>query len=459
MHNSCRGSWYRQINTSVDFDASTSEASALDFPARMAIAQLSLDLTQPINHHERLHNAPHGAVLYWEASKAEKRWTKVMPGDPVAKIVSSFSGESDTYLTVNQFHDWRTVRQLKSLRCCYVDVDGTDDLDTVLDALRSARMPAPSFVVFSGRGLHCYWSLSPTPSQALPVWQRIQDALVSALAHIGSDSKARDCTRVLRLVGTRNAKNDAEVRGVVLTDSVWSLHELADEVLGAREPKPATVFDFAAASARKSKPAGRPRTGSIYDWWHLVYRDLCAITDFHWFGGVPAGHRDQILFLMSVSLSWFAHVDVLEDEIVRTAHTFTPTLTQQEIQTQMAPVIKRAQASAAGKTALWQGAQVDPRYRFKAETLREWLGDLIPAELHSQLRALAPADVIKARKKERDSARYEKRRDEYLKVHSESADQRAATARLMKTQGSTVKEIQAALGVSRASVFNYLKEV
>lgn len=433
----------------------------------IAQRQLSLDLSQPISHHKRLHHAAHGAVLYWEAAKTEKRWTKIMPGDPVEKLISGFSGHADTYLTVNQFHDWRNVRQLKSLRCCYVDVDGTDDMHAVLDALQTALMPAPSFVVFSGRGLHCYWTLEPTPSQALPVWQRVQDALVSALAQIGSDPKARDCTRLLRLVGTKNAKSDNEVRGVVLSDAIWTMRELSNEVLGYRPEKPkkaserstAQVFDFAAASARKSKPSCRTRTGSIYDWWHLIYRDLIAIADYHWFGGVEAGHRDQILFLMSVSLSWFAHVDVLEDEIVRTARTFTPTLTAKEIQTQMSSVIVRAQASAAGKTALWQGNQIDPRYRFKAETLREWLGDLIPPELHGQLRALAPAEVIQQRKKERDAARYSKTRAEYLTEHSGSAEQRAATACLMKDQGATTKEIQAALGVSRASVFNYLAGV
>jgi hypothetical protein len=152
-------------------------------------------------------------------------------------------------------------------------------------------------------------------------------------------------------------------------------------------------------------------------------------------------------------------VDILQDEIARTARTFTPTLSDQEVAAQMAPVIQRAQASAAGKTLLWHGAAVDPRYRFKADTLREWLGDLIAPELHPQLRALAPAETIKARKRERDAARYDQRRADYLQSHSDQATQRAATARLMKAQGATVAEIQAALGVSRASVFNYLKGV
>src|SRR5450830_1474215 len=109
--------------------------------AQMSAQQLAFDLSQPINHHEKLHRAAHGTVLYWEALKDDHRWTKVQPGDPVEKLIAGFSGGADTYLTVNEFFGWRNVRQLKSLRACYVDVDGTDNLDDVLDALRAARLP------------------------------------------------------------------------------------------------------------------------------------------------------------------------------------------------------------------------------------------------------------------------------------------------------------------------------
>jgi hypothetical protein len=232
------------------------------------------------------------------------------------------------------------------------------------------------------------------------------------------------------------------------------MHELADEVLGERKKPAATLYDFAAASARKGASTGRARTGSIYDWWHLVYVDLVAIADYHWFGGVPDGHRDQILFLMSVALSWYAHPDLLREEILRTARTFTPTLTDKEVETQMGSVLTRAHAAAAGKTELWHGKQVDPRYRFKAETLREWLGDLVAPELHPQLRTLAPAGVIRQRKKERDADRHELTREEYLA----KADDRAVSARLMRQQGHTPAEIAAKLGISRMSVSRYLKQ-
>ena len=61
--------------------------------------------------------------------------------------------------------------------------------------------------------MHLYWLLQPTPSTALPVWQRVQDTLIKSLASIKADPAARDCVRVLRLVGTTNAKNGQEVRG------------------------------------------------------------------------------------------------------------------------------------------------------------------------------------------------------------------------------------------------------
>jgi hypothetical protein len=81
------------------------------------------------------------------------------------------------------------------------------------------------------------------------------------------------------------------VRGFILSDVTWDLNTLAAEVVGYRkppEPPKATVVDFKASAARRSKRlTDRKATGSIYAWWHHVYTDLCKIADYHWFGGVP----------------------------------------------------------------------------------------------------------------------------------------------------------------------------
>ncbi|MDD5469101.1 MAG: hypothetical protein PHS96_15020, partial [Anaerolineales bacterium] len=151
------------------------------------------------------------------------------------------------------------------------------------------------------------------------------------------------------------------------------------------------------------------------------------------------------------ALSWFANPKALESEIIQTAKTFTPSLTQREIQTYTKPILKRAQAAAEGKKYLWEGKEVDPRYAFRSETLRQWLGnELIVPELWPELRALAPKDVIHERKRERDKTRnrvtegrYQKNREDFLNT----ADNRREEALRLREEGLTWKEVGERLGL------------
>ena len=153
-------------------------------------------------HFEKLHHSPHGTVVVWERLTTGRRWAKIEPHHPIAALLGPYEGRQDVFVTVNEFYHWRYIRNLKSLRACYVDVDGSTDWRGALDALGEAGMPAPSFMVRSGRGIHVYGLLEPLPGKALPTWQRVQDTLVNALAPLGADYRAKDCTRLLRLVGT-----------------------------------------------------------------------------------------------------------------------------------------------------------------------------------------------------------------------------------------------------------------
>lgn len=424
----------------------------------LARRQLDLDLVHPVDHFARLHADAHGTVLLWEQSGAGKRWTKLRPGDPaIPALVAQHVGQQDRFLTVNQFHSWREVRQLRSLRACYVDVDGNTDLEAVLDSLASAQMPEPSFIVKSGRGLHLYWELEPIPAQALPVWQRVQNALVAAVRCVGADIRAKDCTRVLRLVGSVNSKSSTEVRGLVCSGVRWTLHRLADEVLGARQSRAAAeVRDIATARARKGR---RPSaSGSIYERWHHVYRDIIRIGEHHrrLESGIPEGHRDAWLFLYGVSLSWFAEPETLVDEVARAARVWTPGLSMVEIRKTLQTTLERATKAAAGDKVEWRGALVDPRYRFKRQSLYEWLEPLIPDGLVDELRGVVPDEVAKARKGERDAARYG---DRYTgEGVRESNAARLAEARRMRVEGRSTRAVAMALGVSQSTVARWLAD-
>ena len=293
--------------------------------------QLRLPFDEPEQHYTLLHAAPFGTVLIWQPSQPPgKRWQKLRgDGEAIAEFLNALEKDRDTYLSVNQFDGWRTIKLLRSLRATFVDIDLKDGqrpeiaLALALQELAHQRLPAPSFAVYSGRGLHLYWMLHPVPAQALPVWQRIEDTLVDALTEIGADPRARDCTRVLRLVGTRNAKNGARVVGETITGYRWPLQKLADEVLGPRRKPRAEgkVRDLEAARARQGKRASHAIRGSIYERWYKVHQDLLAIANHY--GQIPEGHRDTWLFLSAVALSWFARAEALEHEIELLARSHT----------------------------------------------------------------------------------------------------------------------------------------
>lgn len=415
--------------------------------------QEAFDFSEPGDHASLVHSGErHGTVLFWErAANDQRHWIKCRPGDDLPGIARELRGAQDAYYSVNQFNGWRQVNLLRSLRAVYIDLDGQTDLDLVLDALQVAQMPAPSFAVFSGRGLHLYWLTTPAPAKALPVWQRIQDTLLKTLAPIGADPACRDCTRVLRLAGTINSKNGEETRGLLLTGMEWDLHSLADEVLGTRPGRPkATVRDFTAAKARSGRKS--VLAGSIYGWWYTVYTDLVRLTNLEYGSQLPRGARDKILFLHAVALSWFAQPDSIEDEILSVGRQLTD-FSDAEIMATMSPVIQRRNQADAGHKISWGGEERDPRYFFKAETLRAWLGADLIAKHADQLRALAPAEVIKARKAERDSSRWS---DHNTGLGYRRGDEgKRATARVMRASGASLRAIAAELGISYGTASNW----
>ena len=446
-------------------------------PARLhhtALGQFALDLDSPQTHFDLLHQEQRGMVILWQRGEAAgNRWVKLRPTDPaIPDILRAREGLGDTFITPNEFDGWRAIRLLRSLRATYVDLDSQASLYDVLDLLATQRMPGPSAVLQSGRGLHLYWLLESLPPQTLPVWQRIQDALIRALAPLGADPAAKDCTRLLRLSGTRNTKNGEEVIGCVLDGHRWSLRQLAFEVLGTegRGIRPtATVRDLRA----KRQAQDRAMQGSIYARWHLVFQDLMRISNHH-HHAIPKGHRDKWLFLCGSALSWFTHPQGIEAEIASLGRLHTD-LDPSDYKDASTPNLKRALDAAAGKKMTWQGQSVDARYRFRRQTLYDWMQPIIPADLLPSLRAIIPDGLASERRTEREAARSPAREKtraprnraiegryatNYTKtgVRSDNQEKRAQ-AQAMRAQGLSTRDIAVVCGVGKSTVDRWCKSV
>ncbi len=423
--------------------------------AQHVFGQYGLDLWSPQGHYDLLHREQRGVVILWERALAEgKRWIKLAPGDPrIPEMLRTQEGQNDAYITPNEFDGWRLVRLLRSLRACYVDLDGYTDVEGVLDRLSARQLPCPSFILLSGRGLHLYWLLEGVPAKTLPVWQRIQDALIVALADLGADPAAKDCTRLLRLAGTRNSKNAMEIVGHIFDGHCWSLRQLAFEVLGrdGKGRRPAEIRDL---RVQRRHP-DRAIQGSIYARWHLVFQDLLRISEHHRHD-IPEGHRDKWLFLCGAALSWFTHPQGIAAEIASLGRLHTG-LDPNDILAATKPNLERAMDAAAGKKLIWNGQEVDPRYRFKRQTLYDWLSPLIPEGLLPQLRAIVPDTLAKEREdrrqKNRNRAKEGRYNDNYTKAGVRAGNQqKRATARLLRAQGHSYRAIAEELGVSDTSI-------
>jgi DNA-binding CsgD family transcriptional regulator len=427
-------------------------ASSAVNPKRPFPDQLGLALDLPLDYYDLLHHEQRGVVLHWERQAPDKRWTKLKPNDPrIPEILRLDREREDRFISVNEFDGWRYIRLLRSLRALYVDLDDQTDLYAVLDFLSDHRVPHPGLVVFSGTGMHLYWLLEPLPPKALPVWQRLQDALIRLLKPLGADPVAKDCTRVLRIVGTRN--RGEMVRALILDGHRWPLRQIAFEILGTegRGRKP-EVRDIRA----RRQSADRAIRGSIYERWHLVYRDLLRISEHHGHR-IPEGHRDTWLFLTGVALSWFTHPQGIEAEILGLGRDHTD-LDEREIRQALEPSLKRALLAAEGHKLSWNGQQVDPRYRFRRQTLYDWIGGLIPAALLPLMRAIIPDEEARRRDKARDRVKEGRYRTRYTQSGVRACnEQKRETARLMRDMGKSYREIAAELDISHPTAIRWCR--
>lgn len=124
--------------------------------------------------------------------------------------------------------------------------------------------------------------------------------------------------------------------------------------------------------AEQPRPVA-PLTAETY--WAKVPDDLQSLLQLRWFGLLPPGQRDRWLFLAGVATSWLVPPRAVWRELHALACEATGgAWDDRENRARLAAVMKRAATAARGETVEWQGQKVDPRYRFRASTIIEWLG-------------------------------------------------------------------------------------
>ena len=434
--------------------------------------QLALDLypedlprvRTPREHGELLHAGGSGTVAI--SDKAERRWNQaIYPVEVALALLDQYRGQDDVYLSTQRFRGRRRISELLSMGALFADLDyygrpelADEDLRRVLDlalgTLSMAGVPAPSIAIGSGRGMYLIWLHSPIPRAALPRWRACQERLKDLLAPLGADPKSRDAARVLRVVGTRHRRAGVEVSALTTTRERCPFGELADAILPYTR---AEIRDLRVQKAlrRSQKPLWTPpKDFTQATLWEARLSDLQALRELRWFGGPMPDFRDRWLFLAGAAMSWISPPEVLRRELHSLAEEvggWSPGRTDSK----MHAIFRTAREHQAGKRVEWDGVKLSPRYRFRNQTILDWLE--VTSEEERHLKTI----ISEEERRRRDRQRDEKRRREAGAMTREEYEGRAQDRRRraleMRAGGLRTAEIAAELGISQRGVQIALK--
>ena len=412
----------------------------------------------PREHGELLHAGGQGTVAI--GTKADQQWSQaVYPVEVALALLDEYQGQDDVYLSTQRFRGRRRISELLSMGALFADLDyygrpglAAEDpqrvLDLVLGALSMAGMPTPSIAIGSGRGMYLIWLHSPIPRAALPRWKACQERLQDTLRTLGADPKARDAARVLRVIGTCHRKANATVEALTTTREARPFDELADAILPYTR---AELHDLRVQKAlrRAQKPLWTPpKDFTQASLWEARLSDLQALRQSRWFGKPMPDFRDRWLFLAGAAMSWISPPEVLRREL----HALADEVggwTLGKTDSKLHAIFRTAREHQTGKLVQWDGVKISPRYKFKNQTILDWL-EVTPEE-----ERLFKTIISDEERRRRDR---ERKGSEMTRAEYESrAAQRRANVLKLAGDGLRSGEIARSLEISKSSVQKTLR--
>jgi len=203
----------------------------------------------------------------------------------------------------------------------------------------------------------------------------------------------------------------------------------------------------------RERPQAPPQGFTQATLWEARLSDLQRLRELRFMDAEMADYRTRWMFLSGVAMSWVAVPAVLRRELyalARQAGGWTEAHTRSKMQS----VFRTAHQAARGERVQYGGIEVDPRYRFKNQTILEVLE--ITAEEERQMRTIISDD--ERRRRDREEKKEQRREAGAMsrQKYEARAHDRRSEARRMASEGLRAEEIAKTLGVSIHTVRTYL---
>ncbi|QQE81611.1 helix-turn-helix domain-containing protein [Alicyclobacillus sp. SO9] len=371
--------------------------------------------------------------------------------DDIAGVLADWLGV-DAFFSQNTFYrPSRKIEYIRELRALYVDVDCyllNLDPEWVIGSLEANlfqdKVPDPNLIIHSGRGLALVWLLEPVPSQALPLWQAIENYLVRQLSQFGGDAKASDAARILRVAGTVNSKSHEPVLVQYRHDYRYVLRDIEREYLPPLSP--AKIRERNKEEARIHQKMYR-----VYSLHYTRLKDIVKLCELRQWD--VEGSREVILFLYRYwSCCFLTDPKEALENTVELNEQFISPLPKPEVvrATKSAEKAWKAKNDVEANLVAKERGYPGAGYNITNAKLIDWLE--ITDEEQRQLDTIIGRRI----KYDRNNERREKgrraagklTREEYI----QQAEERRHKALEMRSDGMSIRRIAAQLGCSSSEV-------
>lgn len=381
------------------------------------------------------------------------------------QVVMDLDKSKDTYLSINtHFIPSGTFNTIRQFRALYIDLDlekfaKAETVYMIYEMVNKNEIPEPSMIIDSGRGIHLYWRIKNAPYQARYTWQEIEDFLYYKLKRLGSDLKATDGARVLRIPNTVNSKNNEECKVILIKEDLeYSMYELREHYLGysPRKEKKRQIEFEQAKEIKPSKVLNFYNSYTLHDARANDLQILCRLRNYD-----MKGYRNMVIH----SYAYWLGITVRESEevklrVIELNNAFIEPLKQKEIDRILRCINKVVEkfiiyenlVREKGMPKSKKGEKNKYGYWYKNSTLIEKL-DITPGEQQELKTIISEKEKYRRRSEEQKAYKKARRRNEDGLTKREMKREATISAiKKLKTKGYKQADIARKLGISRQRV-------
>lgn len=396
------------------------------------------------------------------ATKSNDKWVENSYRTDEWPVNVKIDSMTDSYNSVNTFYIPRRGNDnVRHLNAFYVDLDiynvglsKNQAIEQIEFLINTDRIPQPTMIIDSGRGLYAIWKINSVPGKFKNVqrlYSHIQKYLIETMTEIGSDPQASDMARVLRTPGTYNTKSNSVVKVMRSEGIVYAmryLQEFMNDNIGYDQESINKRNKERKERQRRNKQKGLYKKGKLsclFNYYTLAIarendiRKVCELRDYD-----VVGYRNMIVHIYAYQVLLIEkNVHVARDKTKELNNKFTIPLEIESVNEVINTVYKAYQDHLRDKSK---------GYNYKNQTIIKKMN--ITFEEQKEMKTL----ISMEEKRQRDYAnRREKRRDKKgLTAKQQEIRDRQLKVSVLYKKGLNQSQIAKELGVHKSTISRIL---